>query len=515
MLAVACGTKESSESTQPTPTQETEEPKPEDPEQAKYGGILRTIETTEGANPIGVPWEIHGGDSVLFKPCIESLVRADVNGNLHPWLATDWEVSEDRRYVTFSIRKGVKFHDGTDLNAEAVKWNIDKAIEQGSLGMAESTEVIDEYTVQVKLKAQRLNTFEILLASPPGAIISPTSFEKNGIEWARNNPVGTGPFILDSFKRGELVSYKKWDGYWQEGLPYLDGVEHLLIRDVNTTRAAMLSEGPDQVHVAAVGSGEQAKTLEDLGFDILKFPIGPTALFPDSENPDSPLANRKVREAISHAIDREAIVKAKGFGFWEPAYQWANPGDLCYLDDFEGHKYDPEKAKQLLKEAGYENGFDINLYILNTSDKDVVVSIQSFLADIGINAKIDARDSGGFNEMIWNGWENGFLVTNQSTLANFNDSLRFFWRIEPGWKRNFSVKRPEGFLEALAESAATPEPEREHGQKLARLIADDVMTIPLYYTYSMRAANPKVRDSGYGEWHTGTVWTPEKTWIQK
>lgn len=132
----ACGTKESSE---PTPTQETEESKPEEAnsEQSKYGGVLRTIETVEGSMPIGVPWEARGADTVLMKPVLENLIREHVDGTLHPWLATGWEVSEDKKAITFFIREGVKFHDGTDLNAEAVKWNLDKQIESSSLGMAE------------------------------------------------------------------------------------------------------------------------------------------------------------------------------------------------------------------------------------------------------------------------------------------------------------------------------------------------------------------------------------------
>jgi peptide/nickel transport system substrate-binding protein len=424
----ACGTQESSE---PTPTQETEESKPGETnsEQSKYGGVLRTIETVEGSMPIGVPWEARGADTVLMKPVLENLIREDVDGTLHPWLATGWEVSEDKKAITFFIREGVKFHDGTDLNAEAVKWNLDKQIESSSLGMAESVEVIDDYTVRINLKDKFMNTVIVLLANVPGSIVSPTAVEKNGIEWARTNPVGTGAFMIDTFKRGESVSFKKWDGYWQEGLPYLDGVEHLLVRDFNTARAALLTEGAEQVHVAAVTQGEEAKTMKDLGFDILGYSAGPQALFPDSANPESPLANLKVREAISYAIDREAIVRAKGFGFWEPAYQWASPGEDCYIEDYEGQKYDPEKAKQLLKEAGYENGFEISLYALNTADKDVLVSIQNFLADVGIKAEIDARDSGGFNELIWGGWKNGLLFQVNGTMPNFNSVLRFSFRV--------------------------------------------------------------------------------------
>jgi peptide/nickel transport system substrate-binding protein len=97
--------------------------------QPQYGGILKIIDVAEGAQPLGAPWDVRGIDSKLMKPFIESLIREDINGNYHPWLATEWKIDQAKNTITLSLKKGVKFHDGTDFNAKAVKWGIDQAID--------------------------------------------------------------------------------------------------------------------------------------------------------------------------------------------------------------------------------------------------------------------------------------------------------------------------------------------------------------------------------------------------
>src|SRR4030067_148813 len=95
----------------------------------QYGGVIKIVDLSEGGQPIGAPWEVRGIDQNLMRPAVESLLREDINGNYHPWLATEWKIDQLKNTITLFLRKGVKFHDGTDLNAEAVKWCIDQAIE--------------------------------------------------------------------------------------------------------------------------------------------------------------------------------------------------------------------------------------------------------------------------------------------------------------------------------------------------------------------------------------------------
>jgi peptide/nickel transport system substrate-binding protein len=482
--------------------------------QPQYGGILRIIDLSEGAQPIGAPWEVRGIDTKLQKPAIETLVREDIMGNYHPWLATGWKIDQAKNTITLSLRKGVKFHDGTDFNAKAAKWCIDKAIEAKQAEGFLSVDVVDDYTIRINVDRYQ-NIYLFYLANyTTAAMVSPTAFEKNGIDWARWHPVGTGPFKFVSFERGSKLKYTRWNGYWQKGRPYLDGIEYLFIRDPMTQQAAMRASGDEKVDVLCVTSGEQAAMMKAQGFEVISMPVGPVSLIPDSNNPDSPLSKKKVRQAISYAIDRDAIVKARGFGFWSPANQIPSPGMLGYAKDLPYGQYDPQKAKQLLAEAGYPDGFNIKIIVMPALvDRDAMVAVQRFLREVGVKVELEFPDGGGYTTYRWHGWHNGFLAQHTRMLATFNITYNFYWQTITG--QFPSLKRTEGLLDNLTASLRTLSPEDARGQELARMMADDAMFIPIYYVYEMYVLQPNVHDTGYCEWSSTTVNTPEKTWLSK
>jgi peptide/nickel transport system substrate-binding protein len=346
-------------------------------------------------------------------------------------------------------------------------------------------------------------------------MISPTAFNKNGLDWARSNPVGTGPFKLDAFERGSKLRYTRWDGYWKAGLPLLDGYEFVFIRDSMTQQTAMVAKGDQRVDVLASTSGEQATTLKAQGLNVLSMPVGPVSLIPDSKNVDSPLSKQKVREAISYAIDRESIAKARGFGYWQAAYQLQNVGAPAYVNDFPGHKYDVAKAKQLLSEAGHANGFKTRIIIMPALvDKDAMTAVQANLAAVGIQVDLETPDGGGYTAMRFGGgWTNGFLAQHTRSLATFNITYNFYF---PENTQQFpSLLRPSGFLPKLDESLKTAAPEPKLGQELSKMLVDDLTIIPVYYVAEMYILQPNVRDSGYNEWSAGTISTPEKAWLSK
>ena len=356
-------------------------------EQPRYGGILKIVDVAEGAQPLGVPWEVLGIDSKLIKPVIEPLIREGLKGDYYPWLATGWKIDLVKNTITLTLRKGVKFHDGTDFNAKAVKFVIDHSIAARLLKGFLSVDIVDDYTVRVNVDKYE-NVDLGLLASSVCDPVSPAAFEKKGKEWAEWHPVGTGPFRFVSYERGSKLTFKKWDGYWQKGKPYLDGIEYLFIRDDLTQQAAMRASGSEKIHVLAVTSGEQAAMMKAQGFRVLSMPVGPISLIPDSNNPDSPLSKKKVRQAVSYAINRDAIVKARGFGFWSPANQIPPPGVAGYVKGLEMGVYDPKKAKQLLAEAGYPNGLKIRIIVMPAMvDKDAMVAVQRFLGEVGIQVE--------------------------------------------------------------------------------------------------------------------------------
>jgi peptide/nickel transport system substrate-binding protein len=480
----------------------------------QYGGVLKIVDVAEGAQPIGAPWEVRGIDSKLIHPVLDGLIREDINGGYHPWLATEWKIDQAKNTITLPLRKGVKFHDGTDLNAKAVKWTLDHAIEAKLALGFQSVDVVDEHTVRINVDKYQNNYLNYLSSSFCNPV-SPLTFEKKGKEFAMWNPVGTGPFKFVSYERGSKLTFTRWEGYWQKGKPYLDGIEYLFIRDEMTQQAAMRASGPEKLQVLCVTSGEQAAMMKAQGFEVLTMSIGPVSLIPDSKNADSPLSNKKVRQAISYAINREAIVKARGFGFWKVANQIPSPGQLGYVKNLELGKYDPQKAKQLLTEAGYPNGFSLKIHVMPAMvDRDAMVAVQRFLGEVGIQVELEFPDGGKYTALRWkDGWKNAFLAQHTRMLATTNITNNFYWQEVTGqWP---SLKRPEGLLDKLAVSLKTLAPEDAKMQELTRIGAEDVMIIPIYYIYEMYVVQPNVHDTGYCEWSATTVNTPETTWLSK
>lgn len=482
--------------------------------QPQYGGIMRIIDTAEGALPLGAPWEVRGGDSNLMKPVVEGFLREDARGGYHPWLATAWKIDQKKNTITLTLRKGVKFHDGTDFNAKAAKWSIDHAIEAKQVKGFISVDVVDDYTVRVNVDSYQNDHLNLLAGSTCNPV-SPTAYEKKGKEWAMWHPVGTGPFKFVSYERGSKVTYAKWEGYWQKGRPYLDGIEYLLVRDPMTQQAAMRTSGPERVQALHVNSGELATMMKAQGFKIITTPVGATCLLPDSNNPDSPLSKKKVREAVSYAIDREAIVKARGFGFWSPTLQVPAPQNPGYVKSLGTGRYDPKKAKQLLAEAGYPTGFKIKIIVMPALvDRDAMVAVQRYLSQVGIQAELEFPDGGGYMAYRFkNGWHNAFLAHAVRMLATTNIYNNFMWQTSTG--QFPSVKRPEGFVDKIDKSLKTLMPDKAKMEELTKIQADDMMTIPLYNANDIYILQQNVHDTGFLEWSASTVCTPDAMWLGK
>jgi peptide/nickel transport system substrate-binding protein len=485
--------------------------------QPQRGGIMKIIDVSEGGQPIGAPWDVRGIDVKIIRPAVESLIREDIKGNYSPGLATSWDIDTTKNTITLSLRKGVKFHDGTDFNAKAAKFCLDESIKAKVVVGFLSIDVIDDYTIRINVTKYQNNFLNFLAAAYGSGMVSPTTFEKKGKEWAMWNPVGTGPFKFVSYERGSKLSYTRWEGYWEKGKPYLDGIEFLFIRDPMTQQAAMRASGAEKIHVLCVTSGEQAAMLKAQGFEVLTMPIGPVSLIPDSNNPDSPLSKKQVREAVSYAINREAIAKARGFGFWQPSNQIPHPGQLGYVKNVPLGPYDPKKAKQLLAEAGYPNGFKIKIIVMPALvDRDAMVAVQRFLGEVGIEVELEFPDGGGYQAYRFkNGWRNGFLAQHTRMLATTNISYNFYWQTASG--QFPSLKRTEGLLEKLNASLATLAPDDAKMQELTRMQSDDALIIPIYYVNEMYVVQTNVQNKGggYTDWSSSTVVMPQDAWLSK
>lgn len=510
VLIIGCAKPVSTPAPVPTPTP-APAPAPAPTIAAKYGGTLRYINIAGPQTACGWPVDIIGPDSQNAQFCLEPLLRGDSKGNVSPWLAESYKVSDDLQSVTFALRKGVKFHDGTDFNAKAAKWNLDKAIAAKSQPNWKSVDVIDDYTIKVNFN-QRANNNLLSFADdhPASWMVSPTAFEKNGVEWMRNNPVGTGPFKFVSFQRDVNYKVVKNPDYWIKGKPYLDALEILYIADPTTQKAAMQA---GEVDALQMEPGKMAADLEALRFKVVNVLTRTYCFLPDSAHPDSPYANQKVREAVEYALDREAIAKAFSYGYWKATYQIPPTGSVAYNPDFTlARKYNPDKAKQLLADAGYSSGFKTTILVLPALvNRDIPVALQSYLSAIGISAELSFPANMGKFTNDSNSLNNVLVL--QSTGQDLDDPFKFF--MGPGFLWNHNFLPPPEFLKLRDAATASPVIDPNLIRAAIDELSKEAAAIPIFQGGMGWASKTDIMDGGWAERLNSLLFKPEQAWINR
>ncbi|PDO10998.1 MAG: hypothetical protein BLM47_04010 [Candidatus Reconcilbacillus cellulovorans] len=506
-------------SSKPSGGQQAESPKPSGTESGsgpKRGGTLRLILNKGPINLGYVPQSQTVQELLTSVPAYETLGRFDQNGKIVPYLAESWQEDASAKTITIKLKRGIKFHDGTDFNAQAVKWNIEQMVTAGRSEFAdvESVEVVDDATVRVRLKNWNSTMIEAL--SIFMRIMSPAAFEKLGRDGLAKHPVGTGPFEFVSFEQDVSVKYKRFDGYWQKGKPYLDGIEFRFILDA-TTAASAFQAGEADVYLNV--PAEVANQLKSSSQLIrLESGLGAAAqgLIANSADPNSPFADVRVRKAMGHAIDKNAIIKSL-FGEWViPTNQWGLPTSWSYNPDVQGTPYDPDKAKQLLAEAGYPNGFQTTL-IGTQGQEQFMAAIQQYLQKVGINAKVDIVDSGAFQQMTGNkGSWNGIITYNHRGDADLALYMpRNFAPNGPLYARN--IQHPDKVTQLLAAARSAPdfETKRKISFDLQKAVFDEfALAYPMFVYTSPAALKPYVKDTGINQTYM-TMFTPENAWLDK
>jgi peptide/nickel transport system substrate-binding protein len=500
-------------STQATPaTAATTAPaatKPSD----KYGGTITYIQPTAPGTPFGWPGEAAGTSMLALQISILPLLDEAYNGDLSPLLAASYDVdtSADKPSITFKLKKGVKFHDGSELTAQIVKWNLDN-LKTGTLTSSSSAwksiEVVDDYTVKINL-FQWMNSAVRSFGGPAGSMASKAAYDKNGLDYMRWNMVGTGPLKQVSFSRDVSLKFTRFDDFCIPGKPYIQNLTILYVADDMTRLALFKSGGAD---ILSLSTNKSAKEMQDAGYTVLASSGGTRFLLPDSTNKDSVWANPKVRMAAEYAIDKESLNKAFGYGFWEIAYQLPGKDSKAYVPTITGRKYDIAKAKQLLTEAGYPNGFKSVLNCASTADRDVPIAIQAMLKAAGINVEVLFADSAKFTTYQMGTWT-GLLLDQITYRANYNAVLSQWFANTSPWYR--SMKLPEGYDALLNASLVSPTQDAKLLGKCIQALYDDATIIPIYCPSAITATTDKVHDSGIGEMGSNTIWNAKNVWLSK
>jgi peptide/nickel transport system substrate-binding protein len=483
----------------------------------QYGGTL-IIVCDESIDALGYPAEAQPKGMLYYKsalPVMETLLNMDNKENLLPGLAESWDVSPDGKTVTLHLQKNVKFHDGTPFNAEAVKYNLEAwdVTYAPYLTNIVSIDTPDDYTVKLTLQQFDAFLLQRFATGSVGMIASPTAMKKPTTPdtMAEDHMVGTGPFKFVSWKRQDYVKYEKNPDYWQPGKPYLDAIEFRFVADYMTR---LLSFQAGEAHYTGAIYPNEANNLEAEGYRI-----EPSELtfvwhfFPDGANENSPFHDLKVREAVEYAIDKDTIARGIGEGFMAAAYQFAQPNASYYDSGIMQRTYNPDKARELLAEAGYPSGFQSKIITDVRVKMDLVTAVQTYLKDVGIDCELEVADVPRMMSLVRGGWENAILWQGYpmgSTQMGLYTTLAS--------KGNMvSMYQPEGWLDEWDAMAAEPDTAKRLAllTELNKKEIENLVAIPLIYDHRIYAAQITVHDIGWSYGQNALWWDPANAWLSE
>ncbi|SNX94701.1 peptide/nickel transport system substrate-binding protein [Geodermatophilus sabuli] len=328
------------------------------------------------------PW-----DMVFFRLVYDQLIMLDENDELAPQLATSWEFVDDETALVLELRDDVTFIDGTPFDAEAVKANLERAktLEtsalKGQLARIESVEPTGEFTVRINLNGPG-GDLPALFSSTAGSMISPAAFDNADLD---QNPVGSGMATLVEYVPGQLTRYDRNEEYWDPDAAKAAHYE-ILVQTSATTRFNMLQTGQAELTYLDPSQAEQAEAA-----GLNSAPSKSMSIMSMYMNTGkAPFDDIRVRQAVQHAVDRQVIVDGVFFGLGEPVAQYMPPDHWAYNPDVtpEGeYGYDPERARELLAEAGYPDGVDFEFLVPSLDDhRAVAEALVPMLAEVGLRA---------------------------------------------------------------------------------------------------------------------------------
>lgn len=483
----------------------------------KTGGILKYGIGNDP--PTMDPHTFSGAASdMLYGLVYNGLVRYGPTWDIEAALAESWDTEEDRIY-TFKLREGLKFHDGSDLTADDVKFSFDRIMDEATsayirpliMSSFESVEVVDPLTVKITLSEVNA-AFLAALALPTAAIVSKAFVEGGGD--LKTTMMGAGPFKYISRQPNVEVVLEKHTEYYEEGKPYLDGVTLVPLSD-DTARSTGLRSGSVDF-IDFVPWKDIEAIAEDPGFEVYS-DTESSGLWAFMKTNIEPMDDKIVRQALNYAVNREAVVNSSFFGrgavmdsIFIPKSSWA------YVDVEGGYSYDPDRAKELLAEAGAE-GFPLQFVCsaettMHLSGAEVVLAN---FQDIGIDVDFQTQDwattvkrqnAGDYEMIMWGG----------GPLYGDPDYLSGYFRTGNAVPRNTGYSNPE--LDDLLDQARQtldPDARLETYRKIYDILLDESPWIPLSYREQGEAAATHVK----GYVHVlGSNWNGYRvamTWLDK
>lgn len=432
-----------------------------------------------------------------------SLVWVDDEGKVVPALAESWDISDDGTEYTFKLREGVTFHNGEPFTADSVVFSWERG-KQDTMQwsdrwvVADAVEKIDDFTVKVTTADGKPNPLLLRIMADDWGMVPPQYLEEVGEEGFAEHPVGTGPFMFVEWAKGDRIVFEANPDYWEEGLPK---VQTLIFRPIpeSSTRVAAIQTG--EVDIVGRLSSEEAQSL--LGVEnvkVVRYPVDRVyyiAFNNLTTGVGQPTEDPMVRQAMNYAVDVDAIIDALFDGYGQPSTGYVTSANWGYDESIEPFGYDPDKARDLLTEAGYPDGFEMDFACpagAYTNFEQVCEAIQGYLGDVGIQTNLEIMESGQY-------WD---LEAKKELPPLFGDS----WSERSGE----ALPRLQGALggnEASFSAWSDPEIDRLMGEisttvdddaradlyvELQQYMQENPPFIYLYEPVTFEAINPKVQD---------------------
>jgi peptide/nickel transport system substrate-binding protein len=457
-------------------------------------------------------------DRIVYQSVYNPLVRLDKDLTLKPELAEKWEFTDPTTLV-MNLRKGVKFHDGTDFNAKAVKINFDrmmnpdtKSLRAAEIASVKEVQVVDDSTVKIILKAPNAGLMAVL-SDRAGMIISPAAIEKYGKDLARN-PVGTGPFSFVEWVKDDHLTVKKFAGYWEKGsdgqaLPYLDEVTYKGVPDATVRLTSLKTNTLDLIDGPAPKDHASLRGGKDFVFDEVSG-LGYQAL--NVNHARAPFDKTEVRQAVAYAVDRESLATNVLFGAVTPGQSPIAQGSWAYDASVNLYKRDVNKAKELLQKAGLTPPVKFSCMIVNSPESKLIgEALKEQLAEAGFDMQIDLLEFGA--------------ALAKSTAKDFTcfqigwsgrpdpDGNTFSFLVSTGPNNTISYKNPK-VDELLEKSRTTYDTAQRKAiyTELIKLANTDVAYVYLWWGKDIKVYSPKV--NGYVHVPDGMIRTKEM-WMAK
>jgi peptide/nickel transport system substrate-binding protein len=458
-------------------------------------------------------------DNSVYNLLYNTLVDTNAAGEVLPELATEWTISDDGLVYTFTLREGVTFHDGTALDAEAVKFSFDRtrnpdsgAPAANALKVIDSIATPDAQTVAITLSAPSTPFLAQLGLSLNGSIVSPAAVEQLGEDF-QTQAVGSGPFKFVSWTPGDKATFERFSGYWEQGedgqaLPYLERVE---LNGVPDEAVRLLNLQSGQFELNERNNPKDLATIEgDSNLQVLP-PTGATSYQVLMNVTQPPFDNPALRQAVAAAIDREAIIKNVGFGTGYTAPFAFLKGAWFFLEE-PGPSYDPELAKAKLAEAGYPDGVDVTLSIISRPiDQQIAQIVKANLDAVGIRTTLTPLERTAWVDM-WSARQGQIGVFQRGVTATDPDDQSVFF--DPTNFANFAgYDNPEAFAKINEARTLADRDERVAlYREILALMVEDSPYVFIGQVPNTGSASAKVQGV---ELDPTTAWKLARTWISE